>query len=444
MATTKRRTPSLTFYQPNASLRQRTLTTGFVGGITALPTAAMEFTTYQYTSNVNQAFTQLKTSVIQRGLQYANNTVASRGGYIAEDFVAGTYNLDAVIKRQNPSAIVPQSHDAASADIIYDNNKSASLKYNGDAVSTAKNQTRVAYGNQVRVVPADQVDDVKAALDDMSHKNLLKGRPDAAKIQQDTKKLVDDRIRGDNGVQSTPLTKEQDMKLAKAIKKGDNGPQVDKKQIDAVLKDTGVTQKTKKAIFNNELHGIAMAAAIGAGIGFTISFAVTLAETGITPDSVKTALSKGASGGLESGFLSTVGYGIGRTIGSTVSAAVTGTLRNLGLSITDNIVKMCNMAVVGTMTIAVFSAYQFVKLKLNGTNTYDALIQVGKQAVFSLSVLAVSLAAQCLLGGAAGAVVSVTAGVVCILYSLTTSMERKVFTEKIQVFLIDYCKPSWT
>ena len=99
------------------------------------------------------------------------------------------------------------------------------------------------------------------------------------------------------------------------------------------------------------------------------------------------------------------------------------------------------MGTMGTMMIAVFSVYQFAKLKIKGVSTRDALRQVATQALFSLSVLALSLAVQSLFGGVAGIIVSVGVGVVCILYSFGENLHQREISEKIQQLLIEKCKP---
>lgn len=240
------------------------------------------------------------------------------------------------------------------------------------------------------------------------------GDPDNIKFYRNHKEHIDQGHDGDSHNES-------------------NGPKTDK---NAMLKKTN-----SKRVFKNELRGIGIAAAIGIGVGFTIGFAVTLAESGITPDSVKAAFANGAKGGAESGILSVIGYGIGRTIGETVVAAVTGLLENIGMEITENISKLCSMGVVGAMMVTVFSVYQFAKLKLKGVTTHDALVQVGKQALFSLSLLAVSIVVQGVCGGCAGIIVSTSVGIICVVYSLGTVVHQRHFSEKLQIYMIDKCKP---
>ena len=139
--------------------------------------------------------------------------------------------------------------------------------------------------------------------------------------------------------------------------------------------------------------------------------------------------------------MSAVGYGIGRTIGDIASQAITRIIENIGIAVTENITKMVSMGVVGTLTITVFSVYQFVKLKIKGVSTREALIQTGRQALFSLSILAVSIAAQGVWGGAAGIIVSVSAGIIMITYSVVDSIHQRQFADYIRIYTINKCFP---
>lgn len=225
------------------------------------------------------------------------------------------------------------------------------------------------------------------------------------------------------------------------LEQGHDGDWSNESDASKIDKNAMLEKTNSKRVVKNELRGIGIAAAIGIGVGFTIGFAVTLAQSGITPDSVKAAFANGAKGGAESGVLSVIGYGIGRTIGETAVAAVTGLLGNIGIEVTENISKLCSMGVVGTMMVAVFSVYLFAKLKLEGVTTHDALVQVGKQALFSLSLLAVSIVVQGACGGCAGIIVSTSVGIICVVYSLGTVVRQRHFSEKLQIYMIDKCKP---
>ena len=275
---------------------------------------------------------------------------------MAENFVADSYNLDATIKRSDaPRATVPEENGLSSPDIQY-GDEQASLKFYKDAKSSAMRQSDPGYGDQHRIVPSDQVDDAKAELAKKAQENRAKGRENAATQQEKTRDLIDDRIHGKDGTESTPMTKKQNDDLSKTIKKDENGnAYVDNEAMDKVMEDTGIKGKVKNAIRKNEIQGLASAVAIGAGIGFTIGFAVSLAQSGITPDSVKYAFVNGGKSGVASGVQSVVGYGIGRTIGQVATNAIEGVLSNAGLEITANISKMCTMGTVGAITVAVFS-----------------------------------------------------------------------------------------
>lgn len=210
----------------------------------------------------------------------------------------------------------------------------------------------------------------------------------------------------------------------------------------SLLNRQGMMRKgTSKSVFRNELHGLGLAAAIGAGVGFTLGFVAALAQSGTDPDSIRMALGSGVKSGAESGLLSTVGYGLGRTLGQTAASAATGFLANLGVEITENVARMCSMGVVGTLTISVFSVYQFAKLKIQGADTHEALIQVGKQAAFSLSLLAASITVQGLIGGAAGMIVSVGIGFCIVSYSVVSTAYQRQFAEELQIYMIEKDKP---
>lgn len=173
-----------------------------------------------------------------------------------------------------------------------------------------------------------------------------------------------------------------------------------------------------------------------------------MAQSGVTPDSIKYALSEGTKGGREAIALSALGYGVSRTIGQFAAQAATGILENLEIAITDNIMKnimkMVNMGVAGALTITVFSVYQLAKLKRNGLGTGEALRQVGRQALFSLFLLAVSVAAQGIWGGTAGIIVSLSTGIVIIGYSAADTVHQRKLGEEIRVYTIKQCYPTFT
>ena len=102
-----------------------------------------------------------------------------------------------------------------------------------------------------------------------------------------------------------------------------------------------------------------------------------------------------------------------------------------------NISKMCTMGTVGAITVAVFSTVQFVKLIYRGECLKSAAIQVGKQALFSLSLLAISIAAQGMWGGPAGIIVSIGTGIVIVSYTIADAVHQRTFAEECHIKTIE-------
>jgi|GEM_PF-809869 len=199
----------------------------------------------------------------------------------------------------------------------------------------------------------------------------------------------------------------------------------------------------KSDIIKNELFGIGAAIAIGFGVGFTIGFVVSLAQNGLSAESARIAAISGIKSGATTAVIGGISYGLARTIGGVASGAITNTLSNLGIVVTNNIAKMCSMGAIGMLSIVIFSTYQFFQLKRMGYSNKDALIRVGKQAAFSLTVLFVSIVAQGVWGGPAGIVVSTSIGLIFISYMTIQTVHNRIISEKIQLYTINKCCPSY-
>lgn len=231
---------------------------------------------------------------------------------------------------------------------------------------------------------------------------------------------------------------------AEHLQKGHSGDWHNESDKPMTDKNKMLKRTNSKRVIRNELTGLGLAVAVGAGVGLTIGVITSLAQTGVTPDSLKIAAIAGAKSGIESGITSMVGYGIGRTVGDVATQALTGIMENVGITVTENITKMISMGTVGTLTILVASTYQFVKMKMNGVATKDAMVQTGKQALFSISLLAVSIAAQGIWGGAAGIIVSVSIGIIMISYTIGTTVHQRHFADEIRVYTIKKCYPVFS
>lgn len=210
---------------------------------------------------------------------------------------------------------------------------------------------------------------------------------------------------------------------------------------DNIDRNTRLEKTNDARVFKNELTGIGAAAVIGLGVGFTMGFVVTLAQSGISTESLKNATLVGSKTGAEGAALGVVNHIIVRGVGEMATNALHGVIKNLGLTVTDNIVKMCNIGVIGGLAIVVFSVYQFTKLKLQGYSARECLLRVGKSAAFSATVLLVSIVAQGLWGGYAGIVVSLSFGVIVVAYKVLDNQHHKQISEKVHVYMIQKCEP---
>jgi len=248
-------------------------------------------------------------------------------------------------------------------------------------------------------------------------------------------------VRSSPELQSNPDNIQFAKDYKEHLHKYHNGNFQNPTQGDLFDRDQRLVDSNNKRIFSNEIAGIGAAAAIGLGVGFTIGFVVTLAQAGLSTENLINAAIIGAKSGIEGVALGVMNHLIIRGIGETVSNALQGVVANLGLTVTQNISKMCNMAAFGGLAIVVFSVYQFTKLKLLGYSTKECLIRVGKSAAFSASVLLISIVAQGIYGGHVGIIVSLSIGVLVLTYKVIESQHNKKVGEKIRIYMIQKCQP---
>ena len=106
-------------------------------------------------------------------------------GFIAEQFKAGTFNLDATIKERPYGAVTPQSIQKNSPDIIViDGNKGEIVKryqekFGKDATATELYLEKGNYKGQIKGVPLEQAKDIKdsegyVSYEDVKGKGLTK------------------------------------------------------------------------------------------------------------------------------------------------------------------------------------------------------------------------------------------------------------------------------
>lgn len=208
-----------------------------------------------------------------------------------------------------------------------------------------------------------------------------------------------------------------------------DAPKIDKEE---VLRNTN-----HKRVIKNELRGVRLAALIGFATGASIGFIVSLVQNGISPESIKDALKDGGIAGLEGAALSIVSYGISRLIGGIATSALTGVLTKLGVDVTENIAKACNMGAVGSIVIIATSIYSYIKLRKQGMSVNESLSSVGKQMAISVASLAVTVIVQSVYGGPAAVAVGVGISAIMLSYSMYNIYHNKVLADRIQVYSIE-------
>lgn len=213
---------------------------------------------------------------------------------------------------------------------------------------------------------------------------------------------------------------------------------------DLIDRNSRLEDLNNKSVLKNELTGIELAAAIGLGIGFTIGVVTTLAKQGVSVKSVMEAAGVGFKTGVESSALAIINHSLVREIGEAATTALTQVaIERFGFAMTQNLVKMCNMAVIGAVSSVVFSTWVFIKLKWKGHTTSFALKQASKTLGYSLGVLFISLVAQGIWGGHTGLIISIGIGVSMVLYQFVKMQLDKQFYENIRHFIIDKLRPNF-
>lgn len=212
-----------------------------------------------------------------------------------------------------------------------------------------------------------------------------------------------------------------------------DAPGIDK---EAMLKHTN-----RRRVIKNEVKGAGIAAVIGFVTGASIGFIVSIAQNGISPDSIKDAAINGAKTGVEGAVFGLINHVGARLIGDIATNAMTGLLSNFGVEITENITRACNMGVVGSIAIVVFSVYQFVRLKREGVSTKNALYTVGKNALISVACLAVTVVVQSAFGGPCALAVGVGIAAIMLSYTMYNVYHDKKIMSKIHCYAIEKTYP---
>lgn len=179
----------------------------------------------QYASGIRGAFAAGIAAVNEVGSTYANNDARSRAGMVAEAAHAADFNVDAHIKRSPLRAERANLYGKASPDIrVRDGSgtvvQEVSSKVCADAKTTANGQR--PYGEQTRLVPADQLEGVKKHARRNAASNRAKDSPQRAQVAKEHQQVTD-RATGhveQGGVRSKARTRKESQELGNKAKDG--------------------------------------------------------------------------------------------------------------------------------------------------------------------------------------------------------------------------------
>lgn len=213
------------------------------------------------------------------------------------------------------------------------------------------------------------------------------------------------------------------------LQEGHNGSFQNESDAPFIDKNKMLKRTNNNRVLANEIKGVGISAAIGFGMAFTISAVAELARVGISSVEIRDFIYHSFGAGIEGGAISTVTYGAGRVV-STL-------LQNRGVDLLTRTGTLVNFAAVGVVSIVLVSTYQFIKMQMNGREVSVAFKEVGKQAMFSLSVLAVSLIAQSVYGGYAGLIVSTSVGLVVFTLGVVNASRQRNLETRIREYAIE-------
>jgi hypothetical protein len=180
------------------------------------------FESARYASNVESAVENAINALRQEAKHRSNVSEDYLKGWLAEQWHAETLKISGAARgRSDVWANVPG--DNGPGDVRFGGATSTSeaqVKYFKTGEDTAKAISRPEYKGMDKVVPSDQVDDVKETASHLAQKNQM-NRPEQAANYQDTADHSSDRLEVGNA-SSKPLAETQAKEMARDFRKDGN------------------------------------------------------------------------------------------------------------------------------------------------------------------------------------------------------------------------------
>lgn len=217
------------------------------------------------------------------------------------------------------------------------------------------------------------------------------------------------------------------------LQQGHNGNFQNESDAPLIDKNRMLERTNSRRVLINEIKGASISAAIGFGITFAISAVIELARAGIESVELGELICHSMRAGIEGGSIAVATFGAGRLVSSI--------LQNHGVDLLTRTGMLVNLAAVGAVSIILISTYQFIKMKMQGVETSVAFKEVGKQVLFSMSVLAISIIAQGVYGGHAGIIVATSVGLVVLTMGVINATHRRQLETQIKEYAIEQYRP---
>ncbi len=183
----------------------------------------------QHIQEINDAIDRLAKSINQH--PHLNLGVEQFKGYVAEEFVAGTFNVDAIRKGSSHMAFTLQDNGYGSVDIGTNFGKSYSLKYanyadQAEAYQAVLNRdTRLPkYQDQELLIAPEQIEEAKAWAARRAGKDILT-RPDVSASHEYVKEHLVGTVSDGEGIESQGLSVKESKEIALEAKDGGFDPE---------------------------------------------------------------------------------------------------------------------------------------------------------------------------------------------------------------------------
>lgn len=263
-----------------------------------------------YAINVGIEYIDAVKAAIEK-LEYGINNHTYRGlgvrqfqGYVAEEWSAQTFNIDAVAAGSKDYARVLNSLEKGSVDVQLDSGGEYSMKSYANGTKSAVEQATFnvdagepLYRGQHRWVPMDQLQDAQAE----AHRRVLHNRiirPEIADSYAETKSKLTDVINNDEGIKSTPISRKELDEIALKGKQQDFNAKDADITLNNVISDEYILRQALKAGYT--AASITIALQLAPEIYKTIDYLIKHGEINIPQ--IKKAGKKAFSSGTE-GFI---------------------------------------------------------------------------------------------------------------------------------------------